>query len=150
VVGAPTVRPVIDKQIEVSQGPPAQSVSCPVVDAVAGKTLTCHVTLQDGSAYAMTIRIDKLEGNRPLLTVVATKLLTVGPFNVKPLIDDQLSSLHLAPAKTTTCQHVAAKIGVTFTCTVMLVNGHVVTDGFKLETVSATGPTFVIHTLSVK
>jgi hypothetical protein len=82
--------------------------------------------------------------------VVATKLLTVGPYNVKPLIDDQLSSMHLAPARTTTCQHVAAKVGATFTCTVTLVNGYVVTDGFQLETVSATGPTFVIHTLSVK
>lgn len=54
-VDASTVRPVIDKQIDASGAPSAQSVSCPTVSAANGKTLTCHVTLQDGSAYDIVI-----------------------------------------------------------------------------------------------
>jgi hypothetical protein len=150
VVDASTVRPVIDKQIQASGAPAARSVSCPVIDAANGKTLTCEVTLRDGSAYDMTIRVDSVASQRPLLTVVAARLLTIGSSNVKPMIDDQLNGTHVGAAKAIICEHVAAKVGATFTCTVHLESGHVITDGFTLQTLGATGPTFLIKTLSTK
>ena len=152
VIDSSTAKPAIEKQIQSSGAPAAKSISCPQTQAKAGKTFTCDVTLQDGTAYEMTIRIDKVGAQHPLLTVVGSKLMTVGPSNVKPLIDEQLRSTGAPAAKSIGCQHVAATVGNTFTCKATLVDGHVVTDTFRVLKVSATGapPSFAIKTLSIK
>lgn len=150
VVVSSTAKPVIVKQLRSSGAPPAKSIDCPQTDAKAGKTLTCKVTLSDGSVYDMTIRIDKVFNKRPLLTVTATKLITVGSFSAKPLIDQQIRSIHAPAVKSTSCTNVAAKVGNTFTCKVVLVDGHTVTDTLRILKINGSAPVLNIRTRSIK
>lgn len=151
VIVSSTARPVIDKQARVSGLPLSKSVDCPQTKPETGATFTCDATLKDGTAYEMTIRIDKAGAERPLLTVVRSQLTTVGPATVKPLIDEQIRETHAPAAKTITCQHAAATVGNTFTCKVILVDGHVVTDAFRVLKVPANVPAeFSIKTLSIE
>lgn len=151
VIDSGTAAPVIEKQLRASGVPAQKSIDCPDTKPEAGKTFTCHVTLQDGSAYDMTIRIDKVGAKHPLLTVVGSKLLVVGPSNVEPLIEEQIQETGVPPLKSISCQHVAAAVGKTFTCKVILGGGHIATDAFKILKLSPTeSPEFAIKTLSVE
>jgi hypothetical protein len=86
----------------------------------------------------MTIRIEKAGAKRPLLKVVRSLPLTLGATNVKPLIYQQIRSTGAPAAKSISCQNVAAKVHNTFTCKVTLVDGHVLTDAFRVLKISGT------------
>jgi hypothetical protein len=151
VIDSGTARPLIEKQIHASGGPAVKSIDCPQTKPEVGVTFTCHVTLQDGSAYDMKIRVDKVGAKHPLMTVVGSKLLIVGPSNVEPLIEEQIEETGAPPLKSVTCEHVKAKVEQTFTCEVKLGGGHVSVDGFKVLKLSDTAaPEFAIKTLRVE
>jgi hypothetical protein len=150
VIDSSTAAPVIHKQIAVSGAPAAKSIDCPQTVPADGKTFTCHVALQDGAAYDMTIRVDHVGSQRSLLTVVRSLLVTVGASNVKPLIEQQIRTAHAPALKSITCQNAPATVGTTFTCKVTVADGHVLADQFRVLTVSGTAPpTFQIKGLGV-
>jgi hypothetical protein len=151
VIDSSTARPLIEKQARASGEPLPKSIECPQTKPEVGVTFVCHVTVQDGSAYDMKIRVDKVGAKHPLLTVVGSKLLIVGPSNVEPLIEEQIEETGAPPLKSVTCEHVKAKVGQTFSCEVKLGGGHVAVDGFKILKLSDTAaPEFAIKTLSVE
>lgn len=151
VIDTSTARPLVEKQIRASGAPPLKSLDCPQTKPKVGVTFSCHVTVRDGSSYEMKIRVDKVGAKRPALTVVGTKLLIVGPSNVKPLVEEQIRETGAAPLKSLSCQHVAATVGNTFTCKLTLVGDHVAVDAFRVlgGTTTAT-PSFAIKTLRVE